>query len=59
MVVLNQEVRVAMATAKKKTTMKKGAPKAAPKAAPAASSAAKPAFGTPAWRAKYMKKGGK
>lgn len=42
-----------MATAKKKTTTAK--PKAA-KTASSASSAAKPAFGTPAWRAKYMKK---
>lgn len=34
----------------------KTAPK--PKAAPAAS-AAKPAFGSPAWRANYMKNGGR
>lgn len=45
-----------MAGKKKMTATPKAAAK---KAAPSASSAAKPAFGSPAWRAKYMKNGGK
>jgi hypothetical protein len=42
----------------KKTTAKPKMPKAA-KTPKAASAGAKPAFGSPAWRAKYMKSGGK
>jgi hypothetical protein len=46
-----------MATAKKKAAPKTKTTGAAKPAA--AASTAKPKFGSPAWRAKYMKNGGK